>query len=500
MKIKKLNEAKKLVEEDVLDLNGSKQELAQDLQDTVKDLTNGEQGLTDKEAEKAADQITKTAEETGAGYVAFAINKEDWEDVKVVNTLFATLDDAYENALENMGKHQVDVTSNVLVEGLPGSGKTAIVNAWCRKHELTLVEMNATDPKIEAAINGLPLRDLRAQDNNENAITYAYATDDGNLGLLLNDRHPELKEKCVMFVDEFNRQKTAQLRRPFMSIFCNKRNANNSLNFEKNLLFCVVCINPSDGNGFKFHDEGVSELNSAEKDRFNDHLTFDSNINAAEQYWKWRLLNDLLEMGIIAPNSAASKNHDDWVGPTKTLDKDDLKYAKRLIKAYTLAMYILKNVTKSSASEVFSTRSEAHDEYMQGGYRPVTARGLESGIMGATKGDESSPVAKFLSWVDNRSRYSETKKKMFHEILDDYVMDVKNLFNMFNIDKTPQQIKAMADGTEIPDVSNNSVDNDAELEDDDETFSAEEESDVSKANADDVEVSEIDDLIKTWNK
>ena len=89
---------------------------------------------------------------------------------------------------------------------------------------------------------------------------------------------------------------------------------------------------------------------------------------------------------------------------------------------------------------------------------------------------------------------------MFHEILDDYVMDVKNLFNMFNIDKTPQQIKAMADGTEIPDVSNNSVDNDAELEDDDETFSAEEESDVSKANADDVEVSEIDDLIKTWNK
>ena len=89
---------------------------------------------------------------------------------------------------------------------------------------------------------------------------------------------------------------------------------------------------------------------------------------------------------------------------------------------------------------------------------------------------------------------------MFHEILDDYVMDVKNLFNMFNIDKTPQQIKAMADGTEIPDVSNNSVDNDAELEDDDETFSAEEESDVSKANADDVEVSEIDDLIKIWNK
>lgn len=502
MKIKKqITESKKLVEDDeILDPQAPKQELANDLQDKVSELTDGEKGLSDEEAKKAADEISKAADENNAGYVAFAITDEDWEDVKVVNDLFYTLDDAYENALENMGKHGVKVKSNVLVEGLPGSGKTAIVNAWCEKHGIKLVEMNATDPKIEAAINGLPLRDLAAGEQNQNALTYAYAVDDGNLGYLINDKHPELEKKCVMFVDEFNRQKTQQLRRPFMSIFNEKKNANGSLDFRKNLLFCVICINPTDGKGFQFHDEGVGELNAAELDRFQDHLKFDSNIDAAQQYWVWYRLSELLEMGIIAPGTKASEKHNDWVGPTKDLDEDDLKHAKRIIKASTLALYILKNVTKSKETNVFSERKDADAEFRGGKYRPVSSRGLEGGIMSATHGDDKDPTEKFLNWVDTRSKYSPEKQKMFHAILDDYDMDVKGLFDEYNINKTPKQIKDILDGVNIPDSEEVADEaNDVDLEDDDTTFSDADLGDVSKASTDDLDHTAVDDIMKGWN-
>lgn len=180
-----------------------------------------------------------------------------------------------------MGKHKVKAGANVLVEGLPGSGKTAIVEAWCKMNGLTLVALNATDPKIESAINGIPLRNMSVEDSTE--LTYAYAVDDRNLGLLINEKHPELEGKCVLFVDELNRQKTEQLRRPFMSLFNEKRNASGSLDFAKNLLFCVVAINPF---GNDFHDKGVSELNAAEKDRFaRQQYSFDSNIDDALQFW-----------------------------------------------------------------------------------------------------------------------------------------------------------------------------------------------------------------------
>ena len=99
----------------------------------------------------------------------------------------------------------------------------------------------------------------------------------------MKEKQPEVEGECVVFVGELNRQKTEQLRRPFMSLFNEKRNASGSLDFAKNLLFCVIAINPF---GNDFHDKGVSELNSAENDRFdNQEYNFDSNIDDARQFW-----------------------------------------------------------------------------------------------------------------------------------------------------------------------------------------------------------------------
>jgi hypothetical protein len=214
----------------------------------------------------------------------------------------------------------------------------------------------------------MPLRDVSITDSNE--LVYAYAKD--QLGPLLQ---PENEGKCVLFVDELNRQKTVGLRRPFMSLFNEKRNASGSLDFRKTLLFSVVCINPF---GPQYFDTGVGELIPAEKDRFLYKLYgkkgYDANNKDAIDYWKSHIINQLLKLGIVSPDSTASKNHDGFVGPTRPLSEYELERAKRLIRMRDLALKLLEDEYFS-----FTTREdteEIHDE--DASY--LTSRSLTDGI------------------------------------------------------------------------------------------------------------------------
>ena len=500
MKIKKLVESKLIEAEDTIDAAGTVKEIADDIKDQVDDLTDGKLEISDSAAKKAAEETAAVADVVNADEAVIVIDDNDWSDIKITNRLYEVLDDALMAARANMGPHPVEANANVLVEGLPGAGKTSIVKAWCKMNGLTLVALNATDPKIESAINGIPLRDMSVEESN--ALTYAYAVDDRNLGKLINEKHPELAGKCVLFVDELNRQKTEQLRRPFMSLFNEKTNASGSLDFTKNLLFCVIAINPF---GNDFHDKGVSELTSPENDRFdNQEHNFDSNINDAINFWTWYRSKELLDMGIISPGSAASTNHGGWVGPTRELNEGDLMHAKRVIKATALALYILNNVQKSKESEVFTTRKDTDKAYRDGNLRYTTSRGLFDGIINSTygdaKGEYKSPVGKFLNWVDRRSNYTPEKIQMFHDILDSYVMDVKGLYGAYNLDKTPKEIKAELDGTgtatpKAATAADNAYD---DIEDDDIMFGADDISGVSKANADDLSKDDIDSIMSSW--
>lgn len=479
MKINKLTEDLKLLEaEDLASVDptaASVDDLADAINDTITDLSDGERELADETAIEVA-QITKDiALKVDAGQVAFVIDKNDYNDAKIENFLSRTLDRAYATAKRTF-KASGKNGANVLIEGLPGAGKTAIVESWCRENGLILVAINATDPKIETAINGMPLRDTTKAD--ENAVTYAYVKE--KFAPMLD---PANEGKCVLFVDEFNRQKTVQLRRPFMSLYNEKRNADGSLDFRKTLLFSVVCINPF---GPQYHDQGVGEMYPAELDRFiykrMGEKGFDSNAEEAVKYWTGSTINKLLDLGIVSPGSQASKNHGGFVGPTRDLTADELELAQRTIRIYTLAMQILTHPEFS-----FSKRSDAENIYRQkAGY--LTSRGLTDALY-----DSDGDVKIFLDWVDEYSNLTTEAQEMFHTILDSYIMDVNALYKRYNLVPNNNGGVAAANAGDSVDV-----DTTVEDDEDDDLFGAPAAASGKAVKSAATTEQEINDILDKW--
>ncbi len=479
MKINKLTENLKLLEaEDLASVDprtDSVADLADAINDTITELSDGERELSAETATEVA-QITKDiALKVDASNIAFVIDEKDYDDTKAAGLLTKTLDRAYATAKMIM-KDGSKNGANVLIEGLPGAGKTAIVESWCKENGLILVAINATDPKIETAINGMPLRDTTKPD--ENNVVYSYAKE--KFAPLLD---PANAGKCVLFVDEFNRQKTVQLRRPFMSLYNEKRNADGTLDFRKTLLFSVVCINPF---GPQYHDQGVGEMYPAEVNRFlfkrMGEKGFDSTTEEAINFWKASTANTLLkQLGIVSPGSVASKNHGGFVGPTRDLTADELELAQRTIRVYTLAMQILTHPEFS-----FSTRQDAENIYRQ------KADYLTSRVLTDALNYSQGDVKEFLEWVDEYGNFTTETTEMFHNILDSYIMDVNALYKRYNL------VPTASNGSVS--VADDAVDNltAADEEDDDDLFGTPAATGGKTAKGAATTEQEINDILDKW--
>jgi len=308
--MKIFKESKRLVEDantpNVNDISTDK--LADIVQDEIAD--EGKK-LTDAEAKQAAQQV-KTL---GAKMADTSLATE--------NALTKALDKCLNFALDE----DEDGWNNLLIVGLPGSGKTAIVNQWGDLRNVKIVFIDAKNRDLPTAISGMPARDT----NDPTSVamlrtTYLNPLDDlrklnKKTGEVLEDEEPY--RGVVLFLDELNRAK-GDIRGSVLTLINEHKVANGkngATRYFDKLLFTVAAINPTEQGA-----SAIDKLDSAEKSRFLKHLDYDSTVSAAKNFFE-QYFNTKIKYILD--------------------DKDNPNFAKRYIKAVRqkeLVLYLLTSV------------------------------------------------------------------------------------------------------------------------------------------------------------
>lgn len=131
--MKVIRKAIKLVEdvnddEDlVVDGGGSVSEIADGIQQQVTAVSDGDATLSDADAQQIAQEVKNVDADIDVGPVAvLPPKKKGRKGYHTQNKITELLDECYETAIDaNEDGEQADV--NILIVGLPGSGKTATV-------------------------------------------------------------------------------------------------------------------------------------------------------------------------------------------------------------------------------------------------------------------------------------------------------------------------------------------------------------------------------------
>jgi hypothetical protein len=233
----------------VLDPKDSTAELADEIIDSTAEATDGEVSLNASSAEEIATEIKKTDAEIGLA--GAAIDADDDSYVGVKNIITDTLDMALAAALKNK-RRGGKFGSNVLIVGLPGSGKTASVEDWAKTNNINLVSVNAKNNDLDAYINGYTTKDP----DDPHWTTQAFSRN------LMSLEQP----RSVLFLDEYNRQVKQQIRASLLTLVNEHRIVGDGPRGQhefKNLLFTIAVMNPAVST-----DRGAAALIDAEKTRY----------------------------------------------------------------------------------------------------------------------------------------------------------------------------------------------------------------------------------------
>lgn len=230
-----------------IDPNDGISEIAADVEKEIEATTDGAVTVSAAGAEEIAQEIKEVSAEVEPVAVAIA---PAFKALGVKNRITEKLDFALSIAKKNKrrGEH---VECNVLIVGLPGSGKTASINDWARSNGVNLFSVNAKDNDLEAYLNGYTVRDTEDPNYVKKALS--------------KNLDPLDKPNSVLFLDEYNRQSKDQIRGALLQLIQEHTvvgNDENGKRYFPNLLFTIVCINPSVPT-----DKGATPLNQAEMSR-----------------------------------------------------------------------------------------------------------------------------------------------------------------------------------------------------------------------------------------
>ena len=365
--------ADEVVDTDIPDIDNvaaaSADEIADAVQSATEVATDGKETFSDEKAKTIASELKTFA----AGFDAAA-----WAPLNVPSELTDKLDDCLANAMAAKASGTHDGV-DLLVTGLPGSGKTGITKQWAKDRGVNLFYLNAKNDDLGAILNGFPVDTIEkdADGNEVHKVTRSYSK--------ALDRLDE--ERSVLFLDEFNRA-APKLRASLLTLI-NEHTvegpSKDGTREFKNLLFTVACINPSVPT-----DPGAMDLNDAEMSRFVDSMDWDSKTDDALRYITFHI-------GKLI----------------KALKPEDENYAffyTRYNKIMNLANALLTDYRFE-----FDSRDDLLDLFNDKA-KMLNQRALTDALM-----SHGYSKTKFLNWVDKYSKFLEKDKVMIHDILDSYV-------------------------------------------------------------------------------
>ena len=368
---KKLTEAEEASVDELAvdDVNtATETEIADAVQAAAEKASDGKETFSDDKAKAIAAEIKTHAK----GFDATA-----WAPLDVPSELTDKLDDCLANAMAGHASGTHDGV-DLLITGLPGSGKTGITKQWAKDRGVNLFYLNAKNDDLGAILNGFPV-DTVEKDENGNEVHKVIRSFSKSL-----DKLDE--PKSVLFLDEFNRA-APKLRAVLLSLI-NEHVVDgpgeDGFRHFNNLLFTVACINPSVPT-----DPGAMDLNDAEMSRFVDTMDWDSKADDAIKYINFHL-SKLLD----------------------NLDPTDENYAFFYVRYNKIRN--LANALINDYRFEFDSRDDLLDLFNDKA-KMLNQRAITDALM-----SHGYDKTKFLNWVDKYSKFLEKDKLMIHDILDSW--------------------------------------------------------------------------------
>jgi len=301
-----------------------------------------------------------------------------WAPLDVPSELTDKLDDCLANALAAKASGTQDGV-DLLVSGLPGSGKTGITKQWAKDRGVNLFYLNAKNDDLGAILNGFPVDTTETDEegNTTHKVARSYSNSLDKLD----------EPRSVLFLDEFNRA-APKLRAVLLSLInehvVDGAGPDGFRHFD-NLLFTVACINPAVPT-----DPGAMDLNDAEMSRFVDTIDWDSKVGDAVKYINFYVGKILNKLDPADENYAAL-----YVRYTKI----------RNLATALLGDYRFEFDSRDDLQTLFDDRAKMLNQ------RSITDALMAHGYS----------KAKFLNWIDKYSKFLDKDREMIHEILDNWV-------------------------------------------------------------------------------
>ena len=350
-------------------LNASVSEIADAVQTAAEEASDGEETYSDEKAEKVATELKTYAK---------GLDRTKWAPLDVPSALTDALDFCLAKSLVAQKSKRKDGT-DLLVNGLPGSGKTGITKQWAEDRGVKLFYLNAKNDDLGAILNGFPVDTVEDGEDGKpvHKVQRSYS----------NALDPLKEPRSVLFLDEFNRA-APKLRATLLTLINEHEiegpGKKGVYRFD-NLLFTIACVNPSVPT-----DPGAMNLNDAEKSRLVMKMKWDSKTDDAVRYIAY-YINKTID----------------------GLDKSDEDYAYLYVehkKIYNLAMALLNDPRFE-----FDSRDDLLDLFNED-KTMLNQRAITDGLLLA-----GSNKDEFLSWVDNNSDFLQKNIDMIHDILDSWV-------------------------------------------------------------------------------